>query len=1243
MCELLWELWIGVFCGTRSKLSVAACQVGPTRIEKHLRSLEQRRGEYRLMKNGLLRRFFFLAVLMIPIAASAQDTGAITGTVRDSSGAVVPGATVKITSSAGGNDRSLTTNSDGDYLAAGLPGDTYDITVSATGFKTYKAKGVALRVAQKARVDATLTVGQLATEVVVEGGQLNQVETQSSELAGTVTGKQITQLELNGRNYTQLVSLTPGTTNQSGSDEPGTGAATVAYSVNGGRTEYNNWEVDGANNLDDGSNTTMITYPSLDAIAEFRVLTSNYGAQYGKDGSGTVEVETKSGTSAFHGDAYYFNRNDAYNAKQEFQSSVPEYKKHDYGFTVGGPLYVPGHYNSDKTKTFVFWSEEWRKDIVPGVNFNVVVPSAAERGCPGATTISDCTPGAFGDFSDLCAISPSDCPSGPGITNNQVPIDPLAVPLLAQISMPNTVDPNTGLSHFVSSPAQATNWHEDLIRGDENFSSKLHLALRYIHDSWSQVQATPTWTNGASFPTIQNDFSQPSTSMVARLTATASPTLLNEFVFAYSVNHLIFKNLGAWQRPAGYNIGLFQNGFGGGKLPGIQLSGGVFDSIAQDAGWVPNGPVNSNPIYTFRDNVSKIEKSHNLQFGIYVLASQKNELPQAEPSVNGFAIFDTSSSVTSGNAFADLLMGNIASFSQASGQPKYYLRHKIIEPYFQDDWHATPKLTLNLGLRISIFTTSHDTKLQAYNFDPTKYVFGASSINPDGSVAGDPFNGLVQCGKGGVPVGCYSNHLFNPAPRIGFAWDPRGDGKTAVRGGYGVFFEYTNGNEATATQLEGSAPLVQTPSQPNIIGYANIGVAGESFPLSVTSLPQKAVWPYVQQWHFDIQHEFPKNTVAVLSYVGSKGTHLGRRADINQLHAVPASQNPYEVNHEPFNSNDCSTGTTSLGVPVPGYNFDSGGNPILPTPGTPGMNLWVACGNSADPFRPYPGFSDIRRLENASSSIYHGLQASLRKTVGSLQFSVAYTYSHSIDDASSGSDTGFVDSYNFASNRASSNFDQRHVVAISYIYDLPLFKGKGLTHSLLGGWQVSGITSIQTGSPFSVVNGGDGGDLGTPSDNAGVGNGIGTGSYPDLISNPMSNLPPAQPKSSLAGPPYGNPGAFVAPVGLTFGDAGRNILRNPRQTNFDMALFKHFAIKEGMSIELRAEAFNVFNHVEWGYIGGGGGSAAGNNGGSGLNNLTCFAGPQNSAGDPSCASNNFLTPANAHNARILQLAFKFIF
>ncbi len=1207
-----------------------------------------------------------LTALVVPVLVTAQDTGTITGTVRDNSGAVIPGADVKVSAGAGGNDRATTTNSDGDYLAAGLPGGTYNLTISAKGFKTYRANGVVLRVGQKARVDAELAIGDVATEVVVQGEQLNQVETQSSELAGTVTGKQLTQLQLNGRNYTQLLALTPGATNQSGADEPGTGLATVAYSVNGGRTEYNNWEIDGGNNMDDGSNTTLLTYPSLDAIAEVRVLSSNYGAQYGRNSSGTVEVETKSGTKSFHGNVYEFVRNDAFNARNYFLDNVPPYKKNDYGYTIGGPVYIPGVFNKDRDKTFFFWSEEWRKEILPTV-FNVPTPSCAERGL-GADCKSPQQ--AFGDFSELCSLGPEDCPAVPNGTligqpfpGNLVPIDPNAVPLLAMFPLPNTHAADSGIWSFNDSASQPTDWREELLRVDHNINSKLHASVRYIHDSWNSVNPTPLWTNGASYPTIQNAYGQPSTSLVVRMTATATPTLLNEFVFSYSTNHITFQNLGNWQRPAGYNLGIFQNGFGGGKLPGIQLGGGaVFDGIAQDAGYVPNGPVNSNPSYTYRDNVSKIIGKHNLQFGAYFVASQKNELPQFEPSVNGFINYSLDFQTgTTGDPFADLLVGNISSFGQASGQPKYYLRYKIFEPYFQDDWHVTPRLTLNLGMRISLFGTVYENQHQAFNFDPTKYVFGATLLLPDGSVDpnSDTTNGLVQCGVGGIPTGCAKGHLFNPAPRIGFAWDPLGNGKMAIRGGYGIFFEHTNGNEAVATQLEGSPPLVQNPVQPNLgstfdgsgniitSGYSLVGSnIGSQFPQTVVSIPQKQIWPYVQQWHFDFEREFPGRIVAIASYVGSKGTHLGRRLDLNQIHPVPLSDNPYQAGQPIAGPNtdtgylgDCAAGTAGEGGPViPGYT--PGGDPTAQTPGTPGVNMYVACGNDANFFRPFIGYGSIRRMDNAASSIYHALQLSARKTVGSLQLSASYTYSHSIDDASSGSDGSFVDSYNLALTRASSNFDQRHVFTLSYIYDLPFFKGTGLTHKVLGGWQWSGITAIQTGSPFSVTNGGDGV---VPGDNAGVANGVGTSSWPDLIANPNARVSGSGAANGF-GPLLFNPGAFAAPRGLTFGDAGRNIVRNPRQTNFDMALFKHFAITERYSFEFRAEAFNVFNHTEFGYIGGDSGSAGGNSGISSFaNSVGCYSGPNNTPNDPACLGNGLLRPAGAHNPRILQLGAKFVF
>ena len=344
-------------------------------------------GESVTMKSNRVLLQVVLLVVTFCGAAWAQN-GSITGTVKDPSGAALSGATVVISSPERGINRQTTTNSTGEYNESALSPGSYDIIVTATGFKKYQAKDVKLDVGEKARIDVTLEVGSISTEVVVQGENVAQVETQSSELAGTVSGKEITQLNLNGRNFTSLVTLVPGVSNQTGQDEPSVGInGSVAFSMNGGRTEYNAWELDGGDNMDNGSNGTLNVYPSIDAIAEFKVLTSNYGAQYGRNGSGTVEVETKSGTKAFHGDAYEFVRNDAFNAQNYFNNTgfggtgvVPPYKKNDFGYTIGGPVYIPGVYNKNKQKTFFFWSQEWRRERVPG---DVQYAGAVQRGTHG--------------------------------------------------------------------------------------------------------------------------------------------------------------------------------------------------------------------------------------------------------------------------------------------------------------------------------------------------------------------------------------------------------------------------------------------------------------------------------------------------------------------------------------------------------------------------------------------------------------------------------------------------------------------------------------------------------------------------------------------------------------------------------------------------------------------------------------------------------------------------------------------
>ena len=510
-------------------------------------------------------------VVLFGGAAWAQ-TGSITGTVKDPSGAAISGATVVVASPDHGINRQTTTNSSGDYNEPALPEGSYDVIVTAAGFKKFQAQNVKLDVAQKARVDISLQVGSISTEVVVQGENVAQVETQSSELAGTVTGKEITQLELNGRNFTSLVTLVPGVSNQSGQDEPQVGInGSVSFSMNGGRIEYNNWELDGGDNMDNGSNGTLNVYPSIDAISEFKVLTSNYGAQYGRNGSGTVEVETKSGTNAFHGDAYEFVRNDAFNAQNYFNDPshggtgvAPAYKKNDFGYTFGGPIYIPGVYNKSKQKTFFFWSQEWRRERVPNT-FNSLVPFSAER---------------TGNFSDVCPNPQSgsfvDCPIDPNTgtyyPGNQVPVSAAGTALLPLIPVATSDVP--GAASFVLTDTQPTTWREELLRVDHNINDHNRLTLRYIHDSWNTVEPTTIWT-GSAFPTVQTAFNGPGVSLVARLTSTVSPTLLNEFVASYTTDHISFKSQGAFQRPSSMATGaLFNNGFGG-KLPAITLTGGV--------------------------------------------------------------------------------------------------------------------------------------------------------------------------------------------------------------------------------------------------------------------------------------------------------------------------------------------------------------------------------------------------------------------------------------------------------------------------------------------------------------------------------------------------------------------------------------------------------------------------------------------------------------------------------------------
>jgi hypothetical protein len=480
------------------------------------------------MQSRRLPPGIFLLVLAISPNLSGQDTASLNGTVTDPTGAVITDTQVIVTNSDNGVNRATVTNAAGEYLVSGLPPAPYDVTITAWGFKEYQATKIVLRVAQKARIDATLQVGRVTDKITVSGEDVAQVETQSSELAGSITGREVTQLQLNGRDFTQLITLVPGVSNQSLEDQ---GIGFPGFSINGGRLEYNNWELDGGDILDNGSNSGVNVTPSIDAISEVRVLTSNYGAQYGRNGSGTIEVETKSGTSAFHGDIYEFLRNDMFNARDYFDppGPAPTYKKHDFGYTIGGPISIPGVYNTKRDKSFFFWSQEWRNEHIPNSSpFFAQVPSLAER---------------KGNFSDLCpnvlTNSFADCPSDPTtgarFPNNQVP-----VAFNAQFPLPLIPPPNgdaPGAETYTANPAVPTRWREESLRLDHNFNSRLRAMFRFTHDLLDNVFPFPFFGSVASFPTVQTEINVPGVSLVARLTANLSSTALNEFVFSYATDH----------------------------------------------------------------------------------------------------------------------------------------------------------------------------------------------------------------------------------------------------------------------------------------------------------------------------------------------------------------------------------------------------------------------------------------------------------------------------------------------------------------------------------------------------------------------------------------------------------------------------------------------------------------------------------------------------------------------------------
>jgi len=1140
----------------------------------------------------LFRTLFWIALLTLffAVALQAQQySGTITGTVTDPQGAAIPNAPVTAVNIGTNATYNATTSAQGYYSFAQLPVGTYEVHVKVGSYKEFIAKSVEVHTSSITTVDAKLELGAVTETVTVETSDV-QVQTESASVGEVVEGQQVRELPLNGENFMNLVTLSPGVSAAKDFDARDKGLTGGSdFSVNGNPYTNNLFLVDGVNNVDMGSGRTILVYPSVDTIAEFKMIRNSYGPEYGQASGAIISITTKSGTNQFHGGVFYAGRNDALDAYDWFTKfnnagspniQKQELRRNDWGYNIEGPVI--------KNKLFFWWNQEWNREI-RGQSVARCVPSAAEKA---------------GDFSGTlnCGATAPTIPVA-----DQAPGNPLKIAnpdkaglLMAQFYPDPNIPGVSNGNNWVSSENQHTNWSEWNVRADYDITQKHRATFRWTQDSWESPAPNPNLFWGDTvFPSLQSDWSQPSKSVMGKLTSQLSNSLVNDAEFGYGHNAIItsltpnsvgYVNAVNAAIPTAWPSSLKQPGAfinGGGAWGGLSPygSGETMWTIA------PYG--NHEDLYALQDNVSKVQGNHLFKAGVYWSSNAKvedNNGGSDRPAIPGnpyICTVGTAGCTASGfqtnNQLANVLLpGQIVSSGENSVNATDYRIWHDFEWYVGDTWKVRKNVTLSYGFRWSFYREPYsETNAQA-NFNLADWSAARATAAPS-----DACNGVVivpgtnPCGNAasqlaslgialplsnGTPGSnraLVNNNNHDIAPRVGIAWDVKGDGKTAVRLGAGQFYQ---------RELIGiGRTLSQT--APFVIGATDVRTLDSATPLSNPSVSPNAakdprgVTPNSWQWNVSVERQIIPDTTLQVGYVGNTGIHLTSMLDLNE---------------------------------IPTSNWVAGA---------------FSGGSAQNALRPAFNFGTIGDFSRAGHATYHALQALFRSRLGNYStFQAAYTWSHSIGDVELDNSSGglnqeaFINPANTALDKGNTNINRPNIFVLNWVGYLPKFTNKSnFVQQTLGGWQVNGIVSINDGASLSVFSNGASGT----SENWCQAVAGGTWSPANCAGTPFAKETVNSPLTSLTGNGYGNnnradrgsvsceadagaviPGhgpQFLNPSAFTFvgytlgtvGNVGRGSCYGPNLRNVDMQLAKNWNFKERYRIKFSMDFFNLFNHANF--------------------------------------------------------------